>query len=152
MTATKQPVEVPEFASAPCRRLWGVGGMTRPLSLRDQTDDGLARLRKQVERAVEDGIATPVRVGPIKDEQHRRLRLRMRYGAVDNHVGTDDVHRWAAHDEAPSYALAAWMDLGRCVAGRRHVLDWSAEPRFADWYQATLGGRLPAGNETGSGS
>jgi len=96
-------------------------------SLRDLTDDGLTRLEKQRRRAVEDGMPVPdAAIREVRAVRIMRLLLRMRYGAVDNHVGTHSYDHWYRLDKAPSYDLALLMDHGRWCLGRRHVLSWNS--------------------------
>jgi hypothetical protein len=59
-----------------------------------------------------------------RDERLSRLALRMRYGAADNHVGTDSYDRWYRLGEPPTYRLAAEMDRWRAEHGQRHTLAW----------------------------
>jgi hypothetical protein len=114
----------------PARDLYG---HDQPFGLWDQTDDSLSRLRRQHLRVAadlaRDGDLTQARrewwmAREIRDHQHMRFRLRMRYGAVDDHEGTTSYDCYQRHDEPPGYALALFMDSTRARLGRRHVLDW----------------------------
>jgi hypothetical protein len=102
---------------------------TTTVSINDLTDEGLARALRGFERGIEDGIAGarryPSLIAAIRVQQLSRFRLRMRYGAVDNHVGTDVYDRYYRHREAPTYRLAAHMDHARWKLGKSYVLDWS---------------------------
>lgn len=120
---------------------------TLPLGLDDLTDEGLARVARQYVRMIEDAeddakqypwrtdqAARTVRearvhASRVRELQKSRFRLRMRYGAVDNHVGADQPQRVYAHGEPMTYRLAAAIDLYRCRAGLSHVLAWAA-PRW----------------------
>lgn len=105
----------------------------KPFDLWDQTDDSLARLRRQHRRAAADyardgdlarGRREWFMAREILDHQLQRFRLRMRYGAVDDHRGTTSYDCYLRHDEAPAYALALLMDSINARLGRRHVLTW----------------------------
>lgn len=93
-------------------------------------DEALANYMRRLRREIEDGIRAEmnevlwVRARRL---QLARFRLRMRYGAVDEHRGTGSYDRWYRLDEAPTYGLAALMDRERWRLGiGRHVLDWGA--------------------------
>lgn len=108
----------------------------RPFGLIDLADDSLVRVARQLRRRVEDGepgakFAKQLRA--IKVQQLSRLALRMRYGAVDNHVGTDVYDRYHRLDEPPTYNLAAHMDRERARLGWRHVLAWPPEELSGRW-------------------
>lgn len=115
----------------PARDLYG---HDKPFDLWDLTDDGLARMRRALLRETSDlardGDLTNARrrwfeAREIHDHQLIRFRVRMRYGAVDDHVGTTSYDCFIRHDEAPSYALALFMDAARANSGRTHVLKWA---------------------------
>lgn len=99
------------------------------------TDEGLARYMRALRRDIEDGIR--VGVSQVLWARARRLqlgrfRLRMRYGAVDEHAGTTSYDRWYRLGEAPTYGLAALMDREHWRHGSgRHVLNWE-ESQYAD--------------------
>jgi len=69
-----------------------------------------------------------------------RWCLHMRYGAVDDHLGTQSFDRYHRFGEAPGYTLARDLDYKRWELRdrlpkrglRRHVLDW-------DKFIATVG-------------
>lgn len=124
------------------------GRHTGDLSLRpegvftlwDQTDDSLVRLRRHHRRAAsdlaEEGRLTEARrewyqAEEIRLHQLQRFQLRMRYGAVDNHVGTDSYDCYLRHDEAPTYWLALSMDGTNARLGRRHILRWPSQQEVA---------------------
>lgn len=103
-------------------------------------DAGLARIRRQHLRAAADfargdmgpdpaGDLTQARrewymAREIHDHQLMRFRLRMRYGAIDDHLGTTAYDCYIRHDERPSYGLALFMDSTKARLGLRHVLQW----------------------------
>lgn len=108
----------------------------RPFDLWDQTDDSLVRLRRHYRRAAADSVRDDNLVQARRDwyqaeeirlHQHQRFQLRMRYGAVDDHIGTTVYDCYVRHDEPPSYALALAMDSTNARLGRRHILRWAAE-------------------------
>lgn len=110
-----------------------VYGHETPFNLWDQADDSLVRLRRHYARAAADfardgdlvrGRREWFQAEEIRLHQHQRFRLRMRYGAVDDHVGTTVYDCYVRHDEAPSYALALFMDSTNARLGRRHILRW----------------------------
>lgn len=109
-------------------------GQTAPdparIGIADLTDEGLARYMRGLRRDIEDGIRVGVSEAlwaRARRLQLARLRLRMRYGAVDEHAGTTSYDRWYRLDEAPTYGLAALMDRERWRLGMgRYVLDWAA--------------------------
>lgn len=110
--------------------------MQRPFGLIDLADDSLVRVARQLRRRIEDGepeAKHAKELRAIKVQQLSRLALRMRYGAVDNHVGTDVYDRYHRLDEAPSYNLAAHMDRERARLGWRHVLAWPPEDLSGRW-------------------
>ncbi len=115
----------------PARDLYG---HNVPFGLWDQTDDSLARLRRHHQRRAadlaRDGELKQARrewfMGrEVRDHQLMRFRLRMRYGAVDDHVGTTSYDCYLRHDEPPAYALALLLDSTNARLGRRHVLTWA---------------------------
>lgn len=120
------------YPTTPARDLYG---HDQPFNLWDQTDDGLVWLRRQHQRAASDfgrdgdvvrGSREWFMAREIRDHQHMRFRLRMRYGAVDDHAGTTSYDCYVRHDEPPAYALALLMDSTNARLGRRHVLRWAA--------------------------
>lgn len=111
-------------------------GMDRSFDLWDQADDSLDRLRRHFCRAAadfaRDGNLVRARrewhqAEEIRLHQQQRFQLRMRYGAVDDHVGTTVYDCYVRHDEPPSYALALFMDSTNARLGRRHILRWASE-------------------------
>lgn len=119
-------------------------GMDRDFDLWDQADDSLVRLRRQHLRRAADfarGDIGPLDAEPrlrqarrewyqaeeIRLHQQQRFQLRMRYGAIDDHLGTTSYDCYIRHNEAPAYALALFMDSARAAHGRRHILDWPAQ-------------------------
>ncbi len=106
---------------------------TLKLGITDLTDDALIRLRRTYQRGIEDGISGshtyPRYIRAIRTLQGSRLRLKMRYGAVDDHVGTHIYDHYYRLDAAPSYKLATKMDHSRWQLGRSHVLDWDGVTR-----------------------
>ena len=97
-----------------------------PFTIRDLDDEALATQAKRHRRAREDGLPVPRSVtDTIRTEQLIRFCLRMRYGAIDNHLGTHSYGRWYRLDEPPSYALAMQMDHTRWRLGQRHILTWA---------------------------
>jgi hypothetical protein len=93
------------------------------------TDDALARFMRTCQRAIEDGQQTEMYarlLAKARGQYLARFALRMRYGAVDNHIGTDSYDRWYRLDEPPTYRFAAGMDLWRAQHGQRHILVWPA--------------------------
>lgn len=111
-----------------------LGGLDRPFDLWDQTDDSLVRLRRHHLRRASDLVTDQgdekqarrerYMAREVHDHQLMRFRLRMRYGAVDDHIGTTSYDCYIRHDEAPAYALALYMDASRARLGMRHVFDW----------------------------
>lgn len=116
----------------------------------DLTDDGLLRVRKQYLRMIEDGQFNnhpePVLrawLASIRWVRLVRWCLHMRYGAVDEHLGTKSWDRYNRFGDAPAYSLAleidrlrwSYRDHPRMPKGgtRRHILDWSR-------FQAANGG------------
>lgn len=108
-------------------------GLHAPFDLWDQTDDSLARLRRQHLRAAselarEDDLRQARRewwMGrEVRDHQLLRVQLRMRYGAVDDHRGTSSYDCWLRHDEPPGYTLAMLIDSARARAAKSHMLHW----------------------------
>lgn len=101
---------------------------TVPLGLDDLTDEGLARVEREYRRMVEDGRPDAKQAALWAKRAHglrmSRLRLKMRYRAVDNHAGTDSYDRYYRLNEQPTYKLAAAMDHWNAQNGRRHVLAW----------------------------
>lgn len=109
---------------------------TGAYGLLDQADDSLRRLRRTFLREASDlaegGYLDRARRASdeaqlIRRHQMARFRLRMRYGAVDDHLGTPNFDCWYRHDAAPTYRLAAAMDRARQWQGRSHVLEWPTE-------------------------
>jgi hypothetical protein len=104
--------------------------MTGKAGIADLTDDGLTRLARTYRHAIEDGGSAKMYgrlLEVIRRQRLSRMRLKMRYGAVDNHAGTDSYDRWYRLDEPPTYRLAAVMDHQRFLLGQRHVLAWTTE-------------------------
>jgi hypothetical protein len=76
-------------------------------------DESLARYIRALRRNIEDGLRAPMNIVLLRkarQEQLARFCLRMRYGAVDNHLGTDSYDRYYRLGERPTYQLAAHMD------------------------------------------
>jgi len=120
----------------------------------DCSDDSLIQLRRQYLRMIEDN---PDRKHAMIDGWLASIRwvrlvrwcLRMRYGAVDEHLGTKEWFRYLKHDEPPAYSLALRLDQMRWElrdklpsrGTRRAILDWSKIPHEPSLYAPSVTGR-----------
>lgn len=106
----------------------------------DLTDDGLARVRREYERMIEDRAfgtySEKVLLGWLAQVRLVRMVrwcLKMRYGAVDEHRGTKSFDRWYRFGEAPAYSLARGIDIYRWQVRERvqlrglngPIINWS---------------------------
>lgn len=101
----------------------------KPFTFWNLSDDALLRIRRQYLRLIEDNPGRPhaqidAWLASIRWVRLVRWCLKMRYGAVDDHVGTHSYDRYYRFDERPSYALAREMDYRRYELGGRHIIDW----------------------------
>lgn len=117
---------------------------SRPFTFWDLPDEGLLNVRKQYLRMIEDNPGRPhaqidAWLASIRWVRLVRWALHMRYGAVDEHLGTKSWDRYNRFGEPPAYSLALDIDKLRwsyrdhpkmpARGTRRHVLNWD---RFDD--------------------
>jgi hypothetical protein len=106
----------------------------------DLTDDGLIRIRRDYLRLLEDNPgkkSTQIDGWLVQIRRVRLVRwcLHMRYGAVDEHLGTKAWDRYNRFGDAPAYSLAIDIDKLRWSyrdhpkmpkrGTRRHILTWA---------------------------
>lgn len=113
----------------------------------DLTDDGLLRVRRDYRNALEDGRKSghyKEWLASIRWVRLVRWCLKMRYGAVDEHLGTKSWDRYSRFGDAPTYSLALEIDNLRwslrdhpkmpARGTRRHILNWdkfgNAQPHW----------------------
>lgn len=105
----------------------------------DLADDGLLRVRREYLRMIEDNpgrahAKIDAWLASIRWVRLVRWCLHMRYGAVDDHIGTHSWDRYNRFGDAPSYTLARNIDYKRWELRdhprmpkrglRRHIIDW----------------------------
>lgn len=139
----------PEMRALVKRAVAEGAGQPGAFTFWDLSDDGLIRVRRQYLRMIEDGACRPSRarvdawLASIRWVRLVRWCLHMRYGAVDEHLGTKSWDRYSRFGDAPAYSLALEIDRLRWSfrdhprmprrGTRRHILDWdrfAAEPHW----------------------
>lgn len=110
----------------------------------DLTDDGLTRVRRDYLRMLEDHPGQKSAqidrwLAQIRWVRLVRWCLHMRYGAIDEHLGTKSWDRCNRFGDAPAYSLALDIDKLRWSlrhhpkmpkrGTRRHILNWD---KFGD--------------------
>lgn len=126
-----------------------------PFTFWDSSDDSLIRLRRDYLRMIEDNPGRPhatidAWLASIRWVRLVRWCLHMRYGAIDEHLGTKSWDRYNRFGEPPAYSLALEIDRLRWSyrdhpnmpkrGTRRHILAWDKFTNTEPHPLLTLGG------------
>lgn len=153
MTATNYRDD-PELQALAKKATAEANGHPGAFTFWDLSDDGLVRMRRQYLRMIEDNPGRPhakidAWLASIRWARLVRWCLHMRYGAVDEHLGTKSWDRYQRFGDAPTYSFALELDKLRWSyrdhpkmpkrGTLRHVIDWGRHGDVEPHWIATLG-------------